>query len=576
MNPIIPLSLLLAVLNLCPSSFATIVPFEVRVNTPPSSSLSRRANSSIPISNTGNAQYIGNITVGGVEARVMLDTGSSDLWVAFPGNQPSSNNLGKSINLAYAVGTASGDVHSASVDFAGFQVQNQAFLLVTDTSTFSSDIHAQGYNGLLGLGPNKASVIHKTLNGNTGDTTLQHIFASNTSSQNYISFSLDRKNDPGNSFTGKLTISEVIPGFENITSMPKLDVNTVNRLLQADQHWQALTDTNVGIIGPDGQPIVVDSIVPNVPDGQFVAVFDSGFTFSQVPRQVSDAIYGRVQGASFDTQNQYWTVPCGQYLNISFGFGGRQYPIHPLDTVDDNFGKVDASGNHVCIGAFQPITSAFSILGNYDMIMGMSFLRNAYTLLDFGDWTHGAGTGNPYIQLSSMTNSVQAQNDFVQARFGGNNSLSDPKWALLPPSQMQHSPVSAAEKKKLYQEMILSRWPYILVGCLVFLLLLIGLCIWRCCCRKGAKGARANKSKKTKKPKNGLFDGEPASTSYLPLQEPDHSKGGYSSDARHDSSLYLSSQYSLDATYPADPHYAPPPRYSGPSSPPYGGHHEHA
>jgi hypothetical protein len=29
----------------------------------------------MPISNTGNAQYIGNITLGGVLARVMLDTG---------------------------------------------------------------------------------------------------------------------------------------------------------------------------------------------------------------------------------------------------------------------------------------------------------------------------------------------------------------------------------------------------------------------------------------------------------------------------------------------------------------------
>jgi hypothetical protein len=47
----------------------------------------------------------------------------------------------------------------------------------------------------------------------------------------------------------------------------------------SDQHWQALTDSGVGIIGPDGQPIVVDSIVPNAPKGQFVAVFDSGFTF---------------------------------------------------------------------------------------------------------------------------------------------------------------------------------------------------------------------------------------------------------------------------------------------------------
>jgi hypothetical protein len=40
-------------------------------------------------------------------------------------------------------------------------------------------------------------------------------------------------NDPGSSLTGQLTISEVIPGLENITSMPKLDVDTVNRLLQA-------------------------------------------------------------------------------------------------------------------------------------------------------------------------------------------------------------------------------------------------------------------------------------------------------------------------------------------------------
>jgi hypothetical protein len=77
MISLIPLSLLLATLNLCPPAFAIIVPFEVRVNTPPSSYLARRAtaNSSVPISNTGNAQYIGNITLGGVAARVMLDTG---------------------------------------------------------------------------------------------------------------------------------------------------------------------------------------------------------------------------------------------------------------------------------------------------------------------------------------------------------------------------------------------------------------------------------------------------------------------------------------------------------------------
>jgi hypothetical protein len=51
---------------------------------------------------------------------------------------------------------------------------------------------------------------------------------------------------------------------------------------------------------------------------------------------------------------------------------------------------------------------------------------------------------------------------------------------------MQHSPVSEEEKKKKYQEMVLSRWPYIFIGCLVFILLITGYCVWRCC-RKGRK-----------------------------------------------------------------------------------------
>lgn len=45
----------------------------------------------------------------------------------------------------------------------------------------------------------------------------------------------------------------------------------------ADQHWQALTDEDTGIIGPDGQPIMIKSIVPFAPDGVYVAVIDSGY-----------------------------------------------------------------------------------------------------------------------------------------------------------------------------------------------------------------------------------------------------------------------------------------------------------
>lgn len=55
-------------------------------------------------------------------------------------------------------------------------------------------------------------------------------------------------------------------------------------------------------------------------------------------------------------------------LNISFNFGGVNIPIHPLDAVSDDFSMTDSNGQPICIGTFQPITSAFSLLGSYDII----------------------------------------------------------------------------------------------------------------------------------------------------------------------------------------------------------------
>jgi hypothetical protein len=110
-------------------------------------------------------------------------------------------------------------------------------VLVNDTSTFTSDIHSQGYDGLLGLGPNTGSLIGKKLSGSAGYSTLQRLFQQDKMTANYISFLLDRKNDPGETFTGQITISEVVPGFENITSMPQLDVETVSRILKGGKFF---------------------------------------------------------------------------------------------------------------------------------------------------------------------------------------------------------------------------------------------------------------------------------------------------------------------------------------------------
>lgn len=115
-------------------------------------------------------------------------------------------------------------------------------VLVTDTSSFTSNIHAQGYDGLFGLGNNDGSVIHKKI-GNAGTTFLDRVFSQNMQSPNYITFLLDRKFDPADTLQGQLTISEPVPGFENITSVPKIDVDKVNRLLKSGEKMLEVSST---------------------------------------------------------------------------------------------------------------------------------------------------------------------------------------------------------------------------------------------------------------------------------------------------------------------------------------------
>ena len=253
-------------------------------------------------------------------------------------------------------------------------------VLVKDTSSFSLDIKSQGFEGLIGLGPNTGSTIRDDLDkGDAGDSVLSRIFSQNTTTQNYLTLLLDRKGDSSDPFTGQLSISEIVPGFESITTMPKLDVDKVHRLTDADQHWQTFTDVN-GVTGPDGQPILIDSIVPKADDGELVVVFDSGFTLPQVPRKLSDAIYGRVQGAVYDETHGYWTVPCDQLINLSFKFGGIEYPIHPLDVVSSDFNILDKNGNPVCVGTVSIIFFAIFFSNQRCFDVRLSCLLTAHTV----------------------------------------------------------------------------------------------------------------------------------------------------------------------------------------------------
>ena len=304
------------------------------------------ATSGLDYNNAEGGYYI-NITLGGREFSVLVDTGrlgsksnlpppicaqfspflplvqiknnaSSDLWVA--GTVPNANSTGASTEIDYDIGSdegaraffsvcpntcltsltlSKGPIQTADLTLLGYTVPDQAFSTralgiffasCTDRRRFivevtpSSD-SPEGY-GLIGLGPSIASVVLGTLNNSAGDPPIDRIFRQDTSVPNFISVLLNRPNDTREAYTGEMTIGEVLPLFQNISSQPRVPVTVLpSNLNDASQHFSVLLDPD-GIIGPGGNAIKTTSnasLAPSHDSRQLQVSLDTGFSLPQLP-----------------------------------------------------------------------------------------------------------------------------------------------------------------------------------------------------------------------------------------------------------------------------------------------------
>ncbi|KAI0334107.1 acid protease [Cubamyces sp. BRFM 1775] len=358
---------------------------------------------SFGFTHASNQGYTATLYVNGVPFQCILDTGSSDTWidttVANKIVPPNMFYTGVNSSTDYADGThAPGPLMLVNATWGPYTVQNQAIMIADGVAPLRDEV-----GGLIGLSTLQASNIHSILSNTTyaanGSPLLMNIFAHNQDQPNYFTFLMDR-GELGVTNGGVLTVSELVTEYEAVTSAPKLPII-------GPYGWSTLLDG----MSVNGKMVTIDSALMNVseqlfgaqiPSGKTLATLDTGTSWISGPKEFVDAAYKNIPGAvpTNDTlgAGPGYIIPCDTKMNLTFYFAGNPYPMHPIDAVVVN---TTVNGIENCLGAITVNDNPLGLAT--DWLIGDSFMRNIYSLYDYGNQTSPTD-GNPYMQILSIIN----------------------------------------------------------------------------------------------------------------------------------------------------------------------------
>ncbi|KAJ7759013.1 aspartic peptidase domain-containing protein [Mycena maculata] len=360
-------------------------------------------------------RYATNLTVNGQDFNVVIDTGSSDIWVIPPADFVFEN-TGIPVSLLFAGGSANGTVGFGTVELGPYTVDQQVFQNVTSTDIGA--IQDLGLTGLLGLsfsGIASPLTIALTENGSDpvlGNPLLFNIF-NQTSHDNFIGISLSRTGDLEGTADASFTINEFDPKYAAVANAPTIPVFSGKI-----PRWRIAVDS----ISVDGVDVPLpQSNVSTAPAGKLATLLDTGNPTASVPASLISSVFSQIPGALFQVveglviegqavTGPLWTVPCNTTTIVSVGMGGQSFPIHPLDLSLVFINNVTNVATCVSEWVATPGTP-----GDIDMAFGDSFLRNFYTVFNFGDNVVQSPSGSS-VQLLSQTNATSAQQDVLRVR----------------------------------------------------------------------------------------------------------------------------------------------------------------
>lgn len=250
---------------------------------------------------------------------LIVDTGSSDLWVTGSQKLKLNSTTNTTVNLTYGLGSAYGNIAYAPVAFGGYQVDNQAFLSVSKANDLD-------YEGILGLGLNGLSALERTAKSAAAQSVLANLFAQHPSTPHLIGLALERSEDGEDTAGGYLTIGEYDPKYTNVTRTPKIPVTPTS-----GSRWTIPMEA----MTVNGKRFPLSSSVKGTKKGQAIALIDSGTSLAYIPNDAINAIYSQLNGSVHvkDGDEDAWYVPCLAQVNLSFTFGCVSSSLYPFPSV---------------------------------------------------------------------------------------------------------------------------------------------------------------------------------------------------------------------------------------------------
>lgn len=366
----------------------------------------RRATAGLSMVNQlSDASYFTTVNIGTPPQsfNVILDTGSSDLWVAdssctscdsatpkFVDSKSTSLQLSTSgTTIRYGSGQVAGQIGTDTVSMGGFTVQQQTFLAV---NSLTSQLLSGSASGILGLAfstiaSTQSTPFWQTL-ANTGQLTSPEMSFWMTRFRNVATAT---EEEPGGVFTLGGTNSTLYTGSIEFLNMP----------VSTPSFWLL----NLNTMTVQGTNVPVTSATA-------LSAIDTGTTLIGGPTTDVQAIYAAIPGSqTVPTMQGFFSFPCSTQVSISLSFGGKAWPIN---TADMNLGPV-TRGSTQCVGGIFDLSLGSNIVagnGNPSWVVGATFLKNVYSVyrsnppsIGFAQLSAAAGgSGTPSAGPSASTN----------------------------------------------------------------------------------------------------------------------------------------------------------------------------